>query len=81
MVGLAQPVCLSALGTDRRRYERNMNLRKRKTRGVSFHHRGLDGKHLVFCRRRETFVLTSSFIERVIAIWEAESFTNGRPER
>jgi hypothetical protein len=25
---------------------------------------GLDGKHLVFCRRREAFVLTSSFIER-----------------
>ena|ERR1035437_4090350 len=64
MVGLAQPLCLSALGTDGRRYECNMNLRKRKTRGVSFHYRGLDGKHLVFCRRRETFVLTSSFIER-----------------
>src|ERR1700674_1109480 len=64
MVGLAQPVCLSAFGTDRHRYQSNMNLRKRKTRGVSFHYRGLDGKHLVFCRRRETFVLTSSFIER-----------------
>src|ERR1022692_1127473 len=64
MVGLAQPLCLSALGTDGRRYECNMNLRKRKTRGVSFQYRGLDGKHLVFCRRRETFVLTSSFIER-----------------
>jgi len=40
MVGLAQPPCLSALGTDRRRYECNMNLRKRKARGVSFHYRG-----------------------------------------
>jgi hypothetical protein len=64
MVGLAQPVCLSALGTDGRRYECNMNLRKRKARGVSFHYSGLDGKHLVFCRRGEAFVLTSSFIER-----------------
>jgi hypothetical protein len=25
---------------------------------------GLDGKHLVVCRRGEAFVLTSSFIER-----------------
>jgi hypothetical protein len=64
VVGLAQPVCLSALGTDRRHYESNMNLRKRKTRGISFHYKGLDGKHLELCRRREAFVLTSSFIER-----------------
>src|ERR1035437_7465743 len=72
MVGLAQPLCLSALGTDGRRYECNMNLRKRKSRGVSFHYRGLDGKHLVFCRRRETFVLTSSFIERRYRnVWSA----------
>jgi hypothetical protein len=64
VVGLAQPICLSALGTDRCRYESNMNLRKRKTRGVSFHYKRLDGKHLERCRRREAFVLTSSFIER-----------------
>jgi hypothetical protein len=72
VVGLAQPVCLPALGTDWRRYECNMNLQKRKTRGVSFHYKGLDGKHLVFCRRREAFVLTSSFIERAyrqLGIW------------
>jgi hypothetical protein len=33
---------------------------------------GLDGKHLVFCRRGEAFVLTSSFIERGyrnVAFW------------
>jgi hypothetical protein len=48
MVGLAQPVCLSALGTDGRRYERNMNLRKRKTRGVSFHYRGWTASTLCF---------------------------------
>src|ERR1700722_3370265 len=64
MVGLAQPDCLSALRTAGRRYECNRNLQKRKTRGISFHYKGLDGKRLAFCRRREAFILTSSFIER-----------------
>ena len=48
MVGLAQPVCLSALGTDGRRYECNMNLRIRKARGVSFHYRGWTANTLCF---------------------------------
>src|ERR1700688_1180745 len=64
MVGLAQPVCLSASGSNGRRYESTMNLRKRKTHSVSSHYWGWTAKHLLFCRRGEAFVLTSSFIER-----------------
>src|SRR6202035_4830718 len=66
MVGTAQPLCLSALGTDRRRYESTMNLRKRKTHSVSFHYWGWttrpSSRGLTVVR--EVFVLTSSFIER-----------------
>jgi hypothetical protein len=66
MVGTAQPLCLSALGTDGRRYESTMNLRGRKTHSVSFHYWGWMARP--FSRGltvvREVFVLTSLFIER-----------------
>src|SRR5580700_2898744 len=78
MVGTAQPVCLSASGIKRRRYESTMNLRKRKIHSVSCHYWGWTAKHLLFCRRGEAFVLTSSFIERdyrnVETVLTAESF-------
>jgi len=66
MVGTAQPLCLSALGTDWCRYEGTMNLRERKTDGVSLHDWGLTARP--FSRGltvvKEIFVLTSPFIER-----------------
>ena len=66
MVGTAQPLCLSASGTDGRRYQSTMNLRKRKTHSVSLHYWGWTARP--FSRGltvvREVFVLTSSFIER-----------------
>ena len=40
MVGTAQPLCLSASGTEGRRYDSTMNLRKRKTHSVSLHYWG-----------------------------------------
>jgi len=66
MVGTAQPVCLSALGTGRRRYESTMNLRKRKNHSVSLHHWGWAARPLFrgLTVAREVFVLTSPFIER-----------------
>ena len=66
MVGTAQPVCLSASGTDGRRYESTMNLRKRKTHSVSFHSWGWTARPfpLRFAVAGEAFVLTSPFIER-----------------
>jgi hypothetical protein len=72
MVGTAQPLCLSALGTDRRRYESTMNLQERKTHSVSLHHWGWTARP--FSRglpvAGEVFVLTSPFIERgVIGMW------------
>jgi hypothetical protein len=66
MVGTAQPLCLSASGTERRRCDSNMNLRKRKTHRVSSHDWGWTAR--LFSRGltvvREVFVLTSPFIER-----------------
>ena len=66
MVGTAQPLCLSALGTDGRRYESTMNLRERKTHSVSLHYWGWTARP--FSRDLtvvgEVFVLTSPFIER-----------------
>ena len=66
MVGTAQPLCLSALGTDGRRYESAMNLRERKTHSVSFHYWGWTARPfpLRFAVAGEAFVLTSPFIER-----------------
>jgi hypothetical protein len=66
MVGTAQPLCLSALGTDGRRYENTMNLRKKKTHSVSFHYWGWTARPfpLRFAVAGEVFVLTSLFIER-----------------
>jgi hypothetical protein len=66
MVGTTQPLCLSALGTDRHRYESTMNLRKRKTHSVSFHHWGWTARPFPrgLTVEGEVFVLTSPFIER-----------------
>ena len=66
MVGIAQPVCLSASGTDRRRYEGTMNLRKRKNHSVSFHYWGWTARPfpLRLTVVGEVFLLTSLFIER-----------------
>jgi len=66
MVGTAQPLCLPASGTDRRRCIGNMNLRKRKTHRVSFHYWGWMARPF-FPRLTavgEAFVLTSPFIEK-----------------
>ena len=64
MVGTAQPLCLSASGTERRRCDSNMSLRKRKTHRVSFHYWGWTASTLCFAVAGEVFVLTSTFIER-----------------
>jgi len=66
MVGTAQPLCLSALGTDGRRYENTMNLRKKKTHSVSSHYWGWTARPfpLRFAVAGEVFALTSLFIER-----------------
>jgi hypothetical protein len=66
MVGTAQPLCLSASGTIGRRYESTMNLRKRKTHGVSSQYWGWTATpFLLRCAAvGEAFVLTSPFIER-----------------
>src|ERR1700730_9334437 len=65
-VGLAQPLCLSASGTEGRRYDGKMNLRKRKTHRVSFHYWGWTARPfpLRFAVAGKVFVLTSPFIER-----------------
>src|SRR5580704_9316633 len=64
--GTAQPLCLSASGTDGRRYDSTMNLRIRKTHSVSFHHWGWTARP--FSPRLtavgKVFLLTSPFIER-----------------
>jgi len=66
MVGTAQPLCLSASGTEGRRYDSTMNLRKRKTHSVSLHYWGWTARPfpLRFAVAGEVFVLTSLFIER-----------------
>jgi hypothetical protein len=66
MVGTAQPLCLPALGTDGRRSDSMMNLRKKKTHSVSFHYWGWTARpfSLRFAAAGEAFVLTSLFIER-----------------
>ena len=64
MVGTVQPVCLSASGTERRRYGSTMNPRKGKTHSVSLPHWGWTANTLCFAVAGEAFVLTSPFIER-----------------
>src|ERR1019366_6957263 len=66
MVGFAQPLCLSASGTDGRRYESTMNLRKRENHRVSFHYWGWTARPFPLCLTvvGEAFVLTFPFIER-----------------
>jgi hypothetical protein len=66
MVGTAQPLCLLALGTKGHRYDSTMNLRKRKTHGVSLHYLGWTAgpSHAGLAVDGEAFVLTSPFIER-----------------
>ena len=66
MVGTAQPVCLSASGIKRRRYESTMNLRKRKIHRGSFQYGGWTARPFSLCLAvaGEEFVLTSPFIER-----------------
>jgi hypothetical protein len=66
MVGTAQPVCLSASGTERRRYDSNMNLRGRKNHSVSSHYWGWTARPFPLCLPvvGEVFILTSLFIER-----------------
>ena len=62
----AQPVCLSASRTKRRRSDSTMNLRKRKIHRVSFHCWGWTARPFPRCLAvvGEAFVLTSPFIER-----------------
>ncbi len=64
MVGTVQPVCLSASGTERRRYGSTMNPRRGKTYSVSLHYRGWTANTRCFAVAGEAFVLTSPFIER-----------------
>ena len=64
MVGTAQPLCLSASGTKRRRYDSTMNLRRRTNHRVSFHYWSWTVNTLCFAVAGEAFVLTSPFIER-----------------
>jgi hypothetical protein len=66
MVGTAQPLCLSASGTEGRRYKSTMNLRKRKTHSVSLHYWGWTARPFSLCLAAagEAFILTSPFIER-----------------
>src|ERR1700692_1632263 len=77
MVGTAQPLCLSASRTDRRRYDSTMNLRRRKNHSVSFHYWGWMARPfpLRFAVAGEVFVLTSLFIEqdyRLVGIWQIQ---------
>jgi hypothetical protein len=66
MVGTAQPLCLSALGTNGRRYESTMNPWRSKTQSVSLHYWGWSVRPFfrALTAVREVFVLTSPFIER-----------------
>ena len=66
MVGTAQPLCLPASGTERRRYDSIMNLRGRKTHSVSFHYWGWTARPFPLCLAfvGEVFALTTAFIER-----------------
>src|SRR5260370_29808773 len=78
--GTAQPLCLSASGTEGRRYDSTMNLRKRKTHSVSLHYWGWTARPfpLRFAVAGEVFVLTSLFIERDYRNVENTPNTQGR---
>ena len=66
MVGPAQPVCLFASGTDRRRHDSIMNLRNGSDHSVSLQYEGWTARPFSRCLTvaGEVFVLTSPFIER-----------------
>ena len=64
MVGTAQPVCLSASGTERCRCDSNMNLCEKETHSVSLHHWGWTANPHWLAVAGEAFVLTSPLIER-----------------
>src|ERR1700686_4684433 len=66
MVGTAQPICLSAPGTDRRRHDSIMNLWNWSDHSVSLHYGGWTARPFSRCFTvaGEVFVLTSPFIER-----------------
>src|SRR5271169_4787716 len=75
MVGTAQPLCLFASGTESRRYDSTMNLRKRKTHSISLHYWGWMARptHAGRAVDGEAFVLASPFIERgsrQVGIWQ-----------
>src|ERR1039457_3972517 len=69
MVGTAQPLCLFASGTESRRYDSTMNLRKRDTHRVSSHYWGWMARPFLLCLTvvGEAFVLTSPFIEQALS--------------
>ena len=66
MVGTAQPLCLFACGTERRRHRNSMNLRRRQIHSASLRYLGWTARR--FSQRLpvagESFLLTSPFIER-----------------
>ena len=78
MVGTAQPLCLSASGTEGRRYDNIMNLQESDNHRVSSHNWGWTARpfHLRLTAVGEAFVLTSPFIEqdyRNVAFWHVET--------
>src|ERR1700674_1617185 len=66
MVGTAQPICLSAPGTDRRRHDSIMNLWNWSDHSVSLQYGGWTARPFsrCFAVAGEVFVLTFPFIER-----------------
>jgi hypothetical protein len=66
-----QPLCLLVSGTERRRYNRSMNLRNRKHHSVSLRHVNWTAHTLCLAVTGEAFVLTSPFIE-LIRTWPCE---------
>src|ERR1035437_10193247 len=62
----AQPRCLSASGTEGRRYDSTMNLRRKENHRVSLHYWGWTARPFPLCLTvaGKAFVLTSPFIER-----------------
>src|SRR5580704_11583416 len=61
-VGTAQPVCLSASATQRRRHHSAMNLRLRRIHKVLSHYLGWTATHYPVAAK--PFLLTSPLIER-----------------
>jgi hypothetical protein len=58
MVGIAQPLCLLAFGTEGRRSDGTMNTEKENSQSLVTL-LGLDSKHPMFAVAGEVFVLTS----------------------